>query len=82
MTNHEYHNARREYERARYAYNKARWERVREKLPIRLAGVAMLIITAIIVLMALKGNSIEECDITPVVVTIPASLYCLLTKSY
>lgn len=47
----------------------------------RIAGVALVLISILIVLMAAQGTTPEEKDITAVLVTLPLGLYMIFTKS-
>lgn len=47
----------------------------------KLMGFAMLIISAIIIIVAANGNSADTQDATLILITIPLGLYMLLTKN-
>lgn len=46
----------------------------------RLMGVALLLISVVVILVASGGQTIEDRDATAVLLTIPVGLYMLLAK--
>lgn len=43
-------------------------------------GIMMLLLCVFIVVMALQGSTVEERDITPVIIFAPAGFYLLFSK--
>lgn len=50
------------------------------KVKQKLMGIALLAISAAIIYMAFKGNSMVDRDITAIIITAPMGLYLLFTK--
>lgn len=47
----------------------------------KLMGIILLIISVAIVLMALNGNTIQERDVTPLLIFVPMALYMIFSKN-
>ena len=63
--------------------NKCRYRRKRRRrlyAPQILMGVMLLIASIVLIIIAGYGTTLEDRDITPVVIMIPAALYCIFTK--
>ncbi len=47
----------------------------------KLYGVMLLLISALVIIIAMAGKSVEEMEVTPVLFTIPMGLYLLGVRS-
>ena len=48
----------------------------------RLLGLAFIAICVLIVAFAMQGTTVEDRDITPVLLFLPLGIYALITKKY
>ncbi len=48
----------------------------------RIIGILLVLLSIAIVILATQGTTLEDRDITPVLLTLPLGLYVLLTKKH
>lgn len=67
----------------RYSPKGLKKEKKRNKLLLkqRLIGLSLLVISAVVILIASTGQTVEDRDATVVALTIPMGLYMLLSKN-
>ena len=64
----------------KYKYKYRRKQKRRLYVPQILMGIMLLVASIVLIIMAGHGTTLEDRDITPVVIMIPAALYCIFTK--
>jgi len=48
----------------------------------KIIGIGFIILSVFVIMIASTGNSVEEKDITPILLFIPIGLYMIFTKKY